>query len=156
MSDCLRPHELQHARPPCPSPFPGAYSKLLSIESVMPSNHLVLCRPLLLLPSILPSISIFSNESALRIRWPKLWIANILTQNCVMLESALARSLVERVGTALPPGRASGPQELCVCSRLGQRGTAPRGGSAGQINVVISTGFHDSFEKCHEKIRCYH
>ena len=45
--------------------------KLMSIESVMPSNHLILCHPLLLLPSIFPSIRIFSNESALRIRWPK-------------------------------------------------------------------------------------
>ena len=45
--------------------------KLMSIESVMPSNHLILCRPLLLLPSIFPSIRVFSNESALRIRWPK-------------------------------------------------------------------------------------
>ena len=47
--------------------------KLMSIESVMPSNHLILCRPLLLLPSIFPSIRVFSNESALRIRWPKYW-----------------------------------------------------------------------------------
>ena len=47
--------------------------KLMSIESVMPSNHLVLCRPLLLLPSIFPSIRVFSNESALHIRWPKCW-----------------------------------------------------------------------------------
>ena len=47
--------------------------KLMSIESVMPSNHLILCHPLLLLPSILPSIRIFSNESVLRIRWPKYW-----------------------------------------------------------------------------------
>ena len=47
--------------------------KLLSIESVMPSNHLILYCPLLLLPSIPPSIRIFSNESALRIRWPKYW-----------------------------------------------------------------------------------
>ena len=47
--------------------------KLISIESVMPSNHLILCRPLLLLPSIFPSIMVFSNESALRIRWPKYW-----------------------------------------------------------------------------------
>ena len=46
---------------------------LMSIESVMPSNHLILCRPLLLLPSIFPSIRIFSNKSALRIRWPKYW-----------------------------------------------------------------------------------
>ena len=45
----------------------------MSIESVMPSNHLILCRPLLLLPSIFPSIRIFSNESALCIRWPKYW-----------------------------------------------------------------------------------
>ena len=47
--------------------------KLMSIESVMPSNHLILCPPLLLLPSIFPKIKIFSNESALRIRWPKYW-----------------------------------------------------------------------------------
>ena len=45
----------------------------MSIESVMPSNYLIGCRPLLLLPSILPSIKVFSNESALRIRWPKYW-----------------------------------------------------------------------------------
>ena len=47
--------------------------KPMSIESVMPSNHLILCRPLLLLPSIFPSIRVFSNESALRIRWSKYW-----------------------------------------------------------------------------------
>ena len=47
--------------------------KLISIELVMPSNHLILCRPLLLLPSIFPSIRVFSNESFLRIRWPKYW-----------------------------------------------------------------------------------
>ena len=47
--------------------------KLMSIESVMTSNHVILCCPLLLPPSILPSIRIFSNESALRIRWPKYW-----------------------------------------------------------------------------------
>ena len=47
--------------------------KLMSIESVMPSNHLILCSPLLLLPSISPSIRVFSNESILHIRWPKYW-----------------------------------------------------------------------------------
>jgi len=46
----------------------------MSTESVMPSNHLILCRPLLLLPSIFPSIRVFSNESAIHIRWPKYWI----------------------------------------------------------------------------------
>ena len=63
------PHELQNTWLPCPSLSPGACSNS-SIESVMPYNHLVLCHPLLLLPSIFPSIRIFSNESALCIRCP--------------------------------------------------------------------------------------
>ena len=50
--------------------------KLMSIESVMPSNHLILCRPLLLPPSIFPSIRVFSNESVLHIRWPKYWCSS--------------------------------------------------------------------------------
>ena len=50
------------------SPF-----KLVSIESMMPSNHLILCRPLLLMPSMVPRIRVFSNESALHIKWPKYW-----------------------------------------------------------------------------------
>ena len=69
VSDSLWPHEPQHARPPCPSITP----KIMSIELVMPPNHLILCRPLLLLPSIFPSIRVFSNESALCIRWQKDW-----------------------------------------------------------------------------------
>ena len=73
MSDCLQPHESQHARPPCPPPTPGVFPKLMSIESVMPSSHLILCHPLLLLPLILPSIRVFSYESTLHIRWPKYW-----------------------------------------------------------------------------------
>ena len=72
MSDSLRPHESQHARPPCPSPTPGIHSDT-SIESVTPSRHLILCHPLLLLPPIPPSIRVFSNESTLHIRWPKYW-----------------------------------------------------------------------------------
>ena len=73
MADSLRPHESQHTRPPCPSQTPGSLLKLMSIESVMPSSHLILCHPLLLLPPILPSIRVFSNESTLRMRWPKFW-----------------------------------------------------------------------------------
>ena len=53
--------------------------KPMSIQSVMPSNHLILCRPLLLLPSIFPSIRVFSNESALHIRWPKYWSFSFYT-----------------------------------------------------------------------------
>ena len=74
MSDSLQPHGLQHARLPHPSPSPRVcLFRLTSTESVIPSNHLVLCRPLLLLPSIFPSIRVFSNESVLHIRWPKYW-----------------------------------------------------------------------------------
>ena len=73
MSDSLRPHELQHTRPPCPITNSRSSPKPMSIESVMPPSHLILCHPLLLLPSIFPSIRVFSNESALCIRWPKYW-----------------------------------------------------------------------------------
>ena len=73
MSNSLRPHESQHARPPCPSPTPGVHSNSTSIESVMPSSHLILCRPLFLLPPTPPSIKVFSNGSTLRMRWPKYW-----------------------------------------------------------------------------------
>ena len=73
MSKFLQPHGLQHARPPCPSPTPRGYSNSASIESVMPSNHLILCLSLLLRPSNFPSIRAFSNKSALHIRWPKYW-----------------------------------------------------------------------------------
>ena len=69
MSDSLCPHGWQHAV------FTNFWSllKLMSIASVMSSNHLIPCRPLLLLSSIFPSIRVFSNEYALRIRWPKYW-----------------------------------------------------------------------------------
>ena len=70
VSNSFRPHELQHARPPCPS---RSLPKLMSIESVMPSNHLILYLPILLSPSIFSGIRVFSNESALHIRGPKYW-----------------------------------------------------------------------------------
>ena len=69
----LQPHELQHAWLPCPSLSPGVCSNACPLKSVMSFYHLILCCPLLLLPSILPIIRIFSNESALCIRWPKYW-----------------------------------------------------------------------------------
>ena len=82
MSDSLRPHEsalqaslfITNSR---------SSLKLMSIKSVMPCNHLILCHPLLLLPSVFPSIRVFSNESTLRIRWPKYWsfIFNISPSN---------------------------------------------------------------------------
>ena len=87
VSDSLRPHWPKHTRLPCPSPTSGAYSTL--VHRVSDAILLILCHPLLLLPSIFPSIRVFSNESALRIRWPKYCsfsfsirsVSNILTRN---------------------------------------------------------------------------
>ena len=73
LSDSLRPHESQHTRPPCPSPTLGVYSNPCPLSQWCHFNHLSLCHPLLLLPPISPSIRLFSNESALRMRWPKYW-----------------------------------------------------------------------------------
>ena len=75
MSDSLQPHGLQHARPHCP------LLKLMSIELVMPSNHLTLSHPLLLLPSTFPSVRVFSSESVLHIRWPNYWSYRISPSN---------------------------------------------------------------------------
>ena len=72
----LQPHGLQHTRLPCPSLL-WSVLKFTSIESVMLSNHLILCLPLFLLPSIFPSTRVYSSESALHIRWPKYWSFSI-------------------------------------------------------------------------------
>ena len=73
MSDSLRPHGPQHGRPPCPSPMPGACSNSCPSSWWCHPSHLILCHPFLLLPSIFPSIRVFSNESVLHIRGPKYW-----------------------------------------------------------------------------------
>ena len=90
VSNSLRPHESQHARPPCPSPTPRVH------PDSRPSSqwcHLILCHPLLLLLSISPSIRVFSNESTLRMRWPKYWSTmNIycsVAQSCPTLHSPM-------------------------------------------------------------------
>ena len=73
MSDSLRPHELQHTRPPCPSPTPGVHPDSCPLSRWYHPTISSSCRPLLLLPSIFPSIRVFPNESVLHIRWPKYW-----------------------------------------------------------------------------------
>ena len=73
LSNSLWPHGLQHAMPPCPSPTPGVCSNSCPSSRWCHPTNLILCRPLLLLPSVFPSIRVFSNESVLRIRWPKYW-----------------------------------------------------------------------------------
>ena len=71
MSDSLQPHGLQQSQASLSITNSQSLLKLMSIESMMPSKHLILCRALLLLPSIFPSIRVFLNESVLCIRWPK-------------------------------------------------------------------------------------
>ena len=71
VSNSLWPHGLQHARLPCLSPAPQSLLKFMSIGSVIASSHLILCHPHLFLSSIFPSIKVFSDESVLRIWWPK-------------------------------------------------------------------------------------
>ena len=73
VSDSLQPHELQHAKASLSTTNCWSLLKLMSIESVIPSTHLILCRPLLLLPSVFPNIRVSSNESVLHIMWPKYW-----------------------------------------------------------------------------------
>ena len=73
MSDSLRPHESQHAKASLSITNSRSLLKLMSIKSVMPSTHLILCHPLLLLPPNSLSIRIFSSESTLCMRWPKYW-----------------------------------------------------------------------------------
>ena len=72
MFDPLWPHEPQHARPPCPSPTPGVYPNPCPLKLVTPSNHLILCNPLLPLPSIFPSIR--AGEEGSNIEWDG-WVA---------------------------------------------------------------------------------
>ena len=83
VSDSFRPHGLYTA-PQASLSFTIAQSslRLTSIESVMPSSHLILCRPLLLLPSVFPSIRVFSSESALHIEWPKYWSFSFSISPC--------------------------------------------------------------------------
>ena len=80
VSNSLRPHGLQGARVLCPSLSLTVCSSH-GIESMVPSNHLILCCPLVLLPSIFPSIRVFSNDSVLCIRWPKYWSFSISPSN---------------------------------------------------------------------------
>jgi len=77
VSNSLQPHRLQRIRLPLSFTVSRSLLILMSIESMMPYNHLILCYPLLLLPSVFPSIRVFSSESALCVRWPKYWSFSI-------------------------------------------------------------------------------
>ena len=111
MSDSLWPRRLQHISPPCPSPTQSLL-KLMSIELVMPSTHLILCRPLLLLPSIFPSIRVFSNKLALPIRWPEYWSFSF----SISPSNEYSRLISYRVDF---PGGSAGKDSACNAGDLG-------------------------------------
>ena len=104
VSDSLRPHEL-HAAHQVSLSSTNSWNlpKLISIESVMPSNHLIFCHPFLLLPSIFPSIRVFPNESVLHIRWPKYWSFSLSicpsSENSGLISFKIDCDLLERQGT---------------------------------------------------------
>ena len=99
--------------------------KPMSIESVMPSNHLILCRLLLLLPSIFPDIRVFSNESALCIRWPKYWsfIHNHYLQNMGWEQEGMGHGAWGEWAWILPPWIISLSLQIykCICNSRLQR-----------------------------------
>ena len=96
LSESLRPHDLQHTRHPCPSVSPGACSdSCLLVELVMPSNHLILCCPLLLLPSTFPSIRVFFSELTLFIRRPKDWSFSCSIHPFFLLQEQNFRSYLD-------------------------------------------------------------
>ena len=82
----LKPCGLQHARHPCPSLSPAVCSGSCLLSRQCHLNHLILCRPLLLLPSIFPNIRVFSNESALCIRWSKNWSFSISPSTLITIK----------------------------------------------------------------------
>ena len=73
VSDSLRPHELQHTRPPCPAPTARVHPNPHPSSQWLPSSHLILCRPFFLQSPIPPSIRVFANESTICMKWPKYW-----------------------------------------------------------------------------------
>ena len=112
VSSSLRPHGLRHARLPCPSSTSRACSN--SRPSSQRYNHLILCHPVLLLPSIFPSTSVFINESVLRIRRPKYWSFSCIARSLDNLFKITQRTS-DRVGTATQP---LGPLMLKHCFML--------------------------------------
>ena len=123
-------HELQHAKLPCPSLSPGSLLRLMSSESMMSVNNLNLCHPLLLLPSIFPSLRVFSNELALHIRWPKYCSFSITPSNeysglssfrtdevdLPAIQGTLKSLLLKR--ETLPPSQSKDNSKMIYCFHL--------------------------------------
>ena len=126
VSSSLPPHGLLHTRLHCPSPTSRACSNSC-FESVMPSNHLVLCRPLLLLLSIFSNIRVFSNELVPRIRWPKYWSFSFSISPSNEYSSEYSVLISFRIDwrrqwqptPVLLPGNSHGRRSLVGCSPWG-------------------------------------
>ena len=115
----LQPHGLQHARLPCLLPYSRGCSNM-SIESVMPSNHLIFCHPPLLLPSVFPNIKVFSNELALCIRWPKYWSFSTSSSNEYSGLISFGIDWFELPTPVFLPGESQGQRSLVGCRLRGR------------------------------------
>ena len=115
---CNQPHELQHNQALESSTITQSLLKFMSIESVMSSTHLILCHPLLLPPSIFPSIRVFPSESALHIRWPKYWSFNFSispSNEYSGLVSSRLNWLISLQSKGLPRVFSSTTECICLC-----------------------------------------
>ena len=99
VSESLWPHGLQHTRLPCPLLFPGVCSNSYPLSQRVTSNHLILHHPLLLLPSIFPSIRVFSSKSVLCIRWPEFWSFSFSISPSNEYWTSLVAQMVKRQST---------------------------------------------------------
>ena len=122
--DSLRSHELHHSRLPCPSPSPGVCSNSCP---VIPSNHLILCCPLLLLLLIFPSIRVFSSKSVLCIRWPKYrsFSFSISPFNEYSRLISFRTDWFDILSVQGLPRWLSGKESFCQCRRLKKHGFDP-------------------------------
>ena len=127
----LQTNGLQHARLLCPL-ISQSLLKFMPIKSVMASNHLVLCCPLLLLPSIFSSIRVFSNESTLHIRWPEYWSFSFSVSPSNKYSGLISLTVLSRLGAELELprcGSSLGPSQYRLASTRRQPASSlPRSG----------------------------
>ena len=114
--DSLWPHGLQHSQASLSITSSQSVLKFMSIESLMPSNHLILCRPLILPPSIFPSLRVISNESGLRIRWPKYWSFSFSISPCSEYSGVISFRIGHHACYSVPTQTAK--HVVCVASCL--------------------------------------
>ena len=119
MPDSLWPYELQHHASPTFTIF-WSLPKLMSIESVVPSNHLIFCHPLLLPSSIFPSIRVFSNEPILCIRWPKYWSFSISTSSSSEYSGLISLRLTDLIRLIKPVNLKNSKMQIINLATVGE------------------------------------